>query len=161
MSPLASTSDMLYGNERLIYRFTEECWNGGNLAMVRELVAEHCSYHDPVFPHMAPGVKSMQRHIERCRRAFPDLKFTISDIGAKKGEVEVHWTACATQAAEFLGMPATDKYASIIGTSLYRIEAGKIVEHWVNWDLMSLMAQLGAGAASGQEVEPKPHAESD
>jgi steroid delta-isomerase-like uncharacterized protein len=158
---LTSISEVLYGNERLIYRFTEECWNGGNLPMVRELVAEYCSYHDPVFPHMAPGVKSMQLHIERCRRAFPDVRFAISDIAAKEDKLEVHWTACATQAAEFLRMPSSGKYASIAGTSLYRIEAGKIVELWVDWDPMSLMAQLGAGAASGQEVEPTPHARSD
>jgi steroid delta-isomerase-like uncharacterized protein len=140
-------SEAVKSNIQLIYRIKEECWNRGNLNAVPELVSEHCKYHDVVFPHLAPGVHSLQRHIERCRRAFPDLTFAITEISAKEDEVQAHWTASATQAAEFLGMPATNKRASISGTSTYRIEGGKIVETWVTWDLMSLMAQLGAGAA--------------
>jgi steroid delta-isomerase-like uncharacterized protein len=144
------TSEVFENNKKLIYRFTEECWNGGNLDAVPEMIAEHCQYHDAVFPHMIEGVASMQRHIERCRRAFPDLKFTITETVARGNEVEVRWSATATQAAEFLSMPAMDKSASIQGTSIYRIEDGKIVENWVTWNLMSLMEQLGVGTAAGQ-----------
>ncbi len=68
---------------------------------------------------------------------------------AEKDEVKVHWSATATQAAEFLGIPASKKFASISGTSIYRIEGGKIVENWMRWNVMSLMAQL-LGAAAGR-----------
>lgn len=135
-------------NIRLICRFTDECWNDGNLARVSELVAEDCRHHDRVFPHMAPGPASMRRLIERVRRAFPDLKFKVVDATAEGDEVKVHWSATATQTAEFLGIPPRNKFASIQGTSIYRIEGGKIAENWMKWDVMSLMAQLvGAVAA--------------
>lgn len=142
---MASTGDVSESNRSVVGRFTEECWNTGNVDAVSDLVASNCRYHDPVFPHMANGVESMRRHIERCRRAFPDLRFTITSMHSDRDdEVEVHWAATARQAAEFLGMPATERRASITGTSIYRIEGGKIVENWVTWDLMSLMEQLGA-----------------
>jgi hypothetical protein len=44
-------------------------------------------------------------------------------------------------------MPPTNKKASVTGTSIFRIEGGKIVEEWANWNLMSLMEQLGITAA--------------
>ena len=140
-------------NLKLIHRFVEQCWNGGNLAAVAELIAEDCVYHDSAFPHLAPGIQSMQRHIDRCRRAFPDLKFANVNAEAGGDTVTLHWIASATQAAEFLGMPSEDKRASTTGTSVYRIANGKIVENWVAWDLMSLMAQLGAGKTSEDGAE--------
>src|SRR5450432_2645850 len=101
---MTSRSEGLDSNIVLVYRITDECWNGGDLARVPELVSEDCRYHDRVFPHMAPGPASLQRLIERVRRAFPDLKFTILDAIGEKDEVKVHWSATATQAAEFLGI---------------------------------------------------------
>lgn len=144
-------------NKRLVHRFMDECWNEGNLAAVPHLIAGHCRYHDPVFPHMIAGVESMQHHIERCRRAFPDLKFTITDTIAENTEVVVHWTANGTQRGEFLGMPPTNVNALLTGTSIYRIEDGKIVEEWTNWDLMSLIEQLGLRAVAGIPVGARSH----
>jgi steroid delta-isomerase-like uncharacterized protein len=145
---MTSKGEGLDSYMELIRRFTDECWNAGNLARVPDMVAVDCRFHDPVFPHMAPGPASMQRLIERVRRAFPDLKFTSCDATAEKNEVKVHWSAAATHAAEFLGIPESKKVASITGTSVYRIEGGKIVENRQEWNVMSLMAQLVGAAAA-------------
>jgi len=150
---MASGGEGPDSNIRLVYRFTDECWNDGDLARVSELVAEDCRHHDRVFPHMAPGPASMQLLIERVRRAFPDLKFKILDATAERDAVKVHWSATATQAAEFLGIPPRNKFASIKGTSTYRIAGGKIAENWMKWDVMSLMAQLLGVGAKRREAE--------
>jgi steroid delta-isomerase-like uncharacterized protein len=150
---MISEREELNRNKDLIYRFTEDCWNCGDLAKVPEMVADDCQHHDPLFPHMAQGAESVQRLIVRIRRAFPDLKFTITGTASRKDKVEVQWSASATQAAEFLGISAREQHASITGKSTYRIKRGKIVEHWAEWDVMSLMQQLGSPAI-GQQVEP-------
>jgi steroid delta-isomerase-like uncharacterized protein len=150
---MTSTGKGMDSDVRLVCRFTDECWNGGDLALVPELVAKDCRHHDRVFPHMAPGPASMQRLIERVRRAFPDLKFTILDAAGKEGEVKVRWSAGATQAAEFLGIPSKKKSASITGTSIYRVEGGKIVENRMRWDVMALMAQLLGVSAARRKKE--------
>jgi steroid delta-isomerase-like uncharacterized protein len=143
---------VLDSNKRLIHRYVDGCWNDGNLALVPGLISAHCRYHDPVFPHMIAGVESMQHHIERCRRAFPDLKYTITDTIAERDEVVTHWSMNGTQRGEFLGMPPTNVNFLISGTSIYRIEEGKIVEQWSNWNLMSLIEQLGMQPAPRQAV---------
>jgi steroid delta-isomerase-like uncharacterized protein len=150
---MTSGGEGLDSNIELIYRFTDECWNAGDLALVPELVADDCRHHDRVFPYMAAGPASLQQLIERVRRAFPDLRFTILDAVRENDEVKVHWKATATQAAEFLGIPAKNKSASITGTSIYRIERGKIVENRMKWDVMALMAQLLGVTSAGRETE--------
>jgi steroid delta-isomerase-like uncharacterized protein len=150
-------SSMQDRNKKVAHRYIYECWNGGDLFSVAELIAPHCRYHDPVFPHMTAGVESMQHHIQRSRRSFPDLTFTIIDTIAEKDEVVLHWTAGGTHRGEFLGVAPTNQKALITGTSIYRIEGGKIVEEWVNWNLMSLMVQLGVKTPVGQAVGVRAH----
>lgn len=150
---MSSASEEPSKNKDLVYRFTEECWNCGDLAKVPEMVANDCRHHDPIFPHMSDGVESVQRLIERIRRAFPDVRFTITEAICREDEVEARWSATATQTAEFLGITARERRASINGKSTYRIRDGKIVENWVKWDVMSLMHQLGS-ATVGHAAEP-------
>jgi steroid delta-isomerase-like uncharacterized protein len=134
----------------------DECWNQGNLNAVSELVADNCRYHDPVFPSLTSGAENIKNHIQTCRSGFPDLMFTIDDTIAERNEVLVHWTGTGTHKGQFLGIPPTNKNASVTGTSIFRIEDSKIVEEWANWNLMSMMEQLGiATAPQAQSNAPK------
>ena len=137
----------LMDNKQLVHRFMDECWNLGKLDCVRELVSESCRIHDPVFPSMQPGAESLMRHISMCRSGFPDLNFSTDDTVAEGNEVVIHWSAQGTHQALFLGLPPTNRKATVTGTSIFRIENGKIAEQWADWNLMSLMNQLGVGTA--------------
>jgi steroid delta-isomerase-like uncharacterized protein len=150
---------MMESNKKIVHRFIEECWNKGDLSKAPELMAANCRFHDPVFPHLAAGTENMRRHIESCRKGFPDLRFTIDDTIAERNEVVLHWTINGTQKGEFLGIPATNKKAMVTGTSIFRVENGKITEEWANWNLMSLMEQLGVATAPVETVNaPKARA---
>ena len=143
-------------NRQIVQRFMDECWNKGNLNAVSELVADDCRYHDPVFPSLTSGAENLKNHIQTCRNGFPDLMFTIDDTIAERNEVVIHWTGTGTHKGQFLGMPPTNKKASVTGTSIFRIEGEKIVEEWANWNLMSMLEQLGiAAAAQTQSNAPK------
>ena len=121
----------------------EECWNQGNLNKASELLADQVRLHDPVFPGMNPGIQNVKNHIEGCRKAFPDLKFTIDDTISERNEVVVHWTARGTHKGPFLGMQPTNRKVTIDGTSIYRLEGSKIAEAHANWNLATMMTQLG------------------
>ena len=130
-------------NKKIVQRFMEECWNRGNLNLASELLADRVRFHDPVFPNLNAGVQNIKNHIEQCRHAFPDLKFTIDDTIAERDEVVIHWTARGTQSGPFLGMQPTNRKATVTGTSIYRLEGEKIAEEYANWNLASMMTQLG------------------
>jgi steroid delta-isomerase-like uncharacterized protein len=139
-------------NKQIVQRFMEECWNQGKLDAVSELVADNCRIHDPVFPSLTSGAQNLRNHIETCRRAFPDLNFTIDDTIAERDEVVIHWTANGTHKGDFLGMPPTNRKASVSGTSIYKLQGSKIVEEWANWNLMSMMEQLGVSTRPAAEA---------
>ena len=134
-------------NKEIARRFIEECWNKGDEGAMRELIADQCLYHDPAFP----GVEDIRQHIASCRSAFPDLRFTTEDMIGERNEVVVHWTARGTHKGPFLGMQPTDRQGTVSGISISRIEGGKLTEHWVDWNVLTLMEQLG--------VAPAPKAE--
>lgn len=147
---MTSDHQIIENNKRIVYRFIDECWNKGDLSSVHELMAPICRLHDPVFPHLESGAESMRHHVESCRRGFPDLNIAIDDTIAERDEVVLHWTATGTHKGEFLGIAPTNIKTYVTGTSIFRVEARMIVEEWSNWNLMSLMEQLGVASAPQQ-----------
>jgi steroid delta-isomerase-like uncharacterized protein len=139
-------------NKEIARRFMEECWNKGDTDAMRDLIADNCRYHDPVFP----GVENLPQHIASCRSGFPDLRFTTEDMIGERNEVVVHWTARGTHTGPFLGMPPTNRPCNVSGTSIYRMVGGKIVELWADWNVMTLMEQLGVTATPGAEQGVRP-----
>jgi steroid delta-isomerase-like uncharacterized protein len=141
----ASESKEVAQNKEIARRFMEECWNKGDARAMRELISEKCRYHDPAFP----GVENIEQHITAIRNAFPDLTFATEDMIGERNEVVVHWTVRGTQRGPFLGLPPSNRACTVSGTSITRMEGGKIVEHWADWNVLTLMQQLGAAAAPG------------
>ena len=93
-----------------------------------------------------------EHHIQMCRTAFPDLKFTVNDMIAENDEVVVHWTAQGTQQDNFLGLSPTHRKATVGGTSIFRIKNGKIAEQWSDWNLLTLLGQLGIATTPKLQV---------
>jgi steroid delta-isomerase-like uncharacterized protein len=137
-------------NKQIARKLMEECWNKGNIEMVDELMSSNCKHHDPVFPSLTTGANSYRQHIQTCKAGFPDLQFTIEDTIAERNEVVLHWKGHGTHRGPFLGMPATHRSATVTGTSIHRIEKNKIVELWTDWNLLSLMEQLGLSTTANQ-----------
>jgi steroid delta-isomerase-like uncharacterized protein len=140
-------------NKQIAHRFMDECWNLGKMESLHELLAHDCSIHDPVFPSLTCGAANMARHIAMCRNGFPDMSFKVDDTIAERNEVVIHWTASGTHEGMYLGMAPTNRKATICGTSIFRIENDVIVEMWADWNLMSLMNQLGVGIPQHSEAK--------
>jgi len=130
-------------NKQVVQRFVEECWNQGNLNRLSDFLADQVRFHDPVFPNLNPGIQNVKNRIELSRRAFPDLRFTIDDTIAERNEVVLHWKAHGTHKGPFLGMQPTNRKCTVDGTSIYRLENSKIIEEYANWNLATMMQQLG------------------
>ncbi len=139
-------------NKKTVWKLLEDAWNGGQLEAVDGLVSGDCHFHDPVFPSMSPGANSLKQHIRMFRKAFPDLRLSIDDMIAERNEVVVHWTMRGTHHHAFLGMAPTNRAVSVSGTTINRIEHRKVVEQWSDWNLLSLMEQLGLATAPKLEI---------
>jgi predicted ester cyclase len=45
--------------------------------------------------------------------------------------------------SEFMDLPPTGKQITMCDIEMFRVADGKLVERWVEFDMMSLMQQLG------------------
>ena len=75
--------------------------------------------------------------------AFPDLRHTIEDIIADRDKVVLRLSDYGTHKGEFMGTPPTGKEIQWPVTSIYRLSNGIVQELWIEFDLLSLIQQLG------------------
>lgn len=143
-------STMLEANKRISRRLIEEAFNEGRYDVLDELVAPTFVQHDPSNPVAIEGVDGLRQFVDLYRTSFPDLKVTIEEQLAEGDRVATRWTAVGTHQADLMGIPATGKQATVTGMTLDRIEDGRIVESYNNWDTLGLLQQLGVVPAMAE-----------
>jgi predicted ester cyclase len=131
-------------NKAVSRRLLEQLFNEGNLDVAEELIAPDAIDHDPQNPFPDEhGPEVMKKQVSLYRGAFPDLRLTIEEQIAEGDLVATRWSAVGTHEGELMGVQPTHKQATVTGIALDRIEGGKIVEAWGNWDTLGMMQQLG------------------
>lgn len=132
-------------NKALVRRY-REIYNSNQLDPLGEVLAPDFTPHA-----LMPGVPNTLEGIKQVHQAtlaiFPDLRITTDDLIAEGDKVVERWTQTMTHtgAPFFIGnLPASGKAVRITGCSIYRIQAGKIAEHWAEMDFMGVLRQLGA-----------------
>jgi steroid delta-isomerase-like uncharacterized protein len=135
---------MSSANSQLIRRWFEEVWNQGNAAAIDQMSHPHTRGFGQAEPGRKIDMNEFKQLWRNMRAAFPDIKFRIEDTIEQDDRVAARWTATMTHRGSFLGISPTDRQATISGISYQRIEDGKIVEGWDNWDQLGLLVQIGA-----------------
>jgi steroid delta-isomerase-like uncharacterized protein len=130
-------------NKAVMRRALEEVVNKGKLDLIDELTTPDMIDHTP-FPGVPPNREGVRQSIAMLRQAFPDLHITIEDIIAEGDKVVSLQRARGTHKGEFMGIPPTGKQVKWTGIFIFRIADGRIADHWLEQDIMSLMQQLGA-----------------
>jgi steroid delta-isomerase-like uncharacterized protein len=128
-------------NKRLVHRFFNAAWNGGDIDTLRSLVAPDSVDHSPMGTEQ--GVESFAHVVTSFREAFPDVKLTIEHEIAEDDRVVHRWRLDGTSRKPFMGIPPTGKPTVFEGTTVVRVRDGKIVERWASMDMLGLMTQLG------------------
>ncbi|MEO5905318.1 MAG: ester cyclase [Saprospiraceae bacterium] len=124
--------------------FTEDLWDKGNLSIADDIFQQHFTDHDPV-QGQGPNVEGYKQMIAGFKSAFPDLRVRNEDVieDERENKVVVRWTAQGTHTGELMQIPATGKKVSLRGVDILRVEDGKIVERWGEFDALGMLAQLG------------------
>lgn len=129
-------------NKALVRRFIDQIFVQGRPEAVDELLADHFVPH--TWPSTGDGKGDLKRAIERVSIGLTDSHFTIEDMIAEGDRVAVRVTARATQVGEFMGLPPSGKTYTIGEIHIFRIQDGKVTEHWHQFDQLGLLRQLGA-----------------
>ena len=95
----------------------------------------------------------LKDHIAAGEQGFPAYTLDIDMMVAEDDLVSVIGRFGGTHTGPFMGIPPTRKSFSDVPIHItYRVEGGKIVEHWLLMDSADLMQKLGlAPSAAGTD----------
>lgn len=86
----------------------------------------------------------LKEHIKFFEAAFPGYQLKAEEMIAEGDQVFVQTTFSGVHKGDLMGIAPTGKEVTIPIALTYRIENGKIVDHWMLADQLSLMQQIGA-----------------
>ena len=90
------------------------------------------------------GIEEAKQFVSTFLEAFPDASFSVEDLIAEGGKVVSRFTARGTHQGETEEFgPPTGRQFEQEGITIHRIEDGKIVEEWSQYDNLSILQQLG------------------
>lgn len=129
----------------LVCRWFEEVWNKGRAEAVDEMLAAEAVVHGLSDESGQPlrGPAAFREFHQKFRGAFPDIFVTVDDAIVEGDKVAARCTVRGSHTGDNLGFAASHKPAEFTGMSFVRVEDGKIVEAWNNFDFMSMYRQLG------------------
>jgi predicted ester cyclase len=133
--------DRMEKNKAIARRIYDEVLNQRRLDLLEELVRPDYVEHHPL-PGQREGVEGIRDRYRMLIEGL-DAHFSVEDVIAEGDRVVVRWVNRGTNIGEFLGAPATNRPFSTEGIDIYRIEDGKLAEHWHVVDLYGQMVQLG------------------
>jgi predicted ester cyclase len=135
-------------NKLCVRRHFEELWNHGNV----ERIADFFSPDFSNFGQCVPDVQGAVKYIVGVwRKAFPDLHFRIDSIIAEDDLVMCEVTFRGTHLGNFHlvppltgpDLPPTGKAFEVKHIHRFRLQNGKIVEHFAVRDDLGMFRQLG------------------
>ncbi|WDV53190.1 ester cyclase [Streptomyces coeruleorubidus] len=127
-------------NKALVRRLFEEVLNGRRMEIIDELAATDYQEHDP-FPGQREGREGLKDRVTMLVEGLAPT-FSIDEIIAEGDRVVVRWTNSATHSGTFLGIPPTGRSCRFAGVDFFRLDGGRLVEHWHVVDQLSMLQQL-------------------
>ncbi len=129
-------------NKAVVRRFVEEVQGHHKLELVDQLFDP--SYNDHASgPGIVPGIEGFKQFFGMMLRAFPDLYATIHDQIAEGDKVVTRKTFKMTHKGDYMGVPPSGKQVEFGVIDIFRVVNGRIVEHWMQADMLGMMQQLG------------------
>jgi steroid delta-isomerase-like uncharacterized protein len=128
-------------NKALVRRWFEEVWNNGRIGTIDEMLADRAIVHG--LGGVMQGPSEFKPFHAAFRSAFPDLSVVVEDAVTEGGMVAARWSCTGTHQGDGLGFPATGRKVQISGMAFLRVEGGKFVEGWNNFDQLGMLQQLG------------------
>ncbi|HEY7537833.1 MAG TPA: ester cyclase [Gaiellaceae bacterium] len=129
-------------NKEIVRRATEEPWR--NPDVLDELVSPDYVAHDPAVPEPVRGIEGAKEQINMYRSAFEGAQITVSEQIGEGDLVATRWEGRGRHTGEIMGVAPTGRDVVVSGITLSRVEGGKIVEEWSNWDTLGMLQQVGA-----------------
>jgi predicted SnoaL-like aldol condensation-catalyzing enzyme len=137
--PSASAADV-EANKKLVRTFIEEVFNKRQPGEADRFLAADFIEHNPNLPQ---GLEGRKRFVSAVLAGFSDYRGEIVEILAEGDKVVVRTQWSGTQDGPFLGLPPSGNKVRFSTADFFRVEGGKLAEHWDVVDSLPRAVALG------------------
>jgi steroid delta-isomerase-like uncharacterized protein len=127
-------------NKRIVETLVKTVFQKHDFSKLDEIMRDDYIQHNEDTPQ---GKAGFRQFFEQIFTAMPDFSYTLRKIIAEGDIVMIYSTTTATHKGEWLGNPATGNKLDFNVVDIFRIEDGKIAEHWDVADTLKLFTQVG------------------
>jgi steroid delta-isomerase-like uncharacterized protein len=124
-------------NVESVGAFFERILNAGDLASL-----ESFAHRDVLVAESAPGIEGFRRLLVEMRSTFANPEYKVMETVSEGEKVVVRFSARATHAGRFMGIPATGRKLKLWGVMIFRFEAGAVAEFWNVVEAQGILKQL-------------------
>ena len=132
-------------NKALARRWFEEVWNKGRADAIGEMAADNLVAHGlaDTTGGEVTSIDEFRVFHTAFRGAFPNIRVTVEDLIAEGDKVTARCRVEGVHDGDLAEIKATKNPIDFTGIAIIRIENGKIVEAWNNFDFTTMNRQLG------------------
>jgi predicted ester cyclase len=135
-------SSAITSNVDVALRTQLEYYGQGRYDLAEEVVtADYVDHEAP--PGTPTGPEGANAVLSWLRGAFSDLSYEVKDAFGDGDRVAIRLVTRGTHTGEFMGKAATGRPFEMDAIHLYRIENGRVAEHWAKRDDVALAHQIG------------------
>ncbi len=128
-------------NKELVSRFLDDVFIHHDTSRLDDYMRDDYIQHNPDCPQ---GKAGFVEFFDVIFRALPDFRYTVKAVVAEGNTVMAWCTTSGTHTgSDFLGQVATGNQVSFDVVDIFRMEGGKIAEHWDVADTFTFFSQLG------------------
>ena len=136
------SSTTVASNVDVAVRAQLDYYGAGRYDLAEQMVtADYVDHEAP--PGTPSGPEGANAVLDWLRGAFNDLSYEIKDAFGAGDRVAIRLTTRGTHTGEFMGKPATGRPFEFDAIHLFRVEDGRVAEHWAKRDDVALAKQIG------------------
>ncbi len=135
----------------VVRQFVERVRSGREPAAASQLMAPKVLAHQVVSGQstvIERGPQNYTEHIEEFLAAYGPYEFAIEELLSQGDKVYVRWRQSGRHIGTILGYAPTGKPLVSVGSAVYRVNDGQIVEYWIQQENYGLEKQLRKNAAT-------------
>jgi predicted SnoaL-like aldol condensation-catalyzing enzyme len=128
-------------NHEIVELFINEVFVKHDYTVLDSIMRDDYIQHNA---DVAQGKAGFKQFFDKTFKAMPDFRYTIKKIVAEGDIVMAYCTSSGTHTGgEWLTQKPTGNRLSFDVVDIFRIQEGKIAEHWDVADSLALFRQLG------------------
>ena len=135
--------------EAVVRAFFADVRSGRDTARAHDLMSPRVLAHQlvseaPAMVERTPA--DYATHVEEMTAAYGDFDLAVDELLADGDRIYVRWTQTGRHVGPVDGFAPTGLPVVEVASAVYRVEAGRIAEYWIQIDRAGIEAQLRCNA---------------